>query len=194
MQSFKQLTEKELVQAYINGAEQAISELVQRTKSKVYTAIYMLVKDKYLAEDILQEVYIKAVHKLKANAYANDGKFSAWLCKIARNLCMDYFRSIQNKAKKITLSDGRDIFEYLDFPVQNEEDKVIKMESGNRVKKLLEYIPQDQRDVIVMRLYSDMSFKEIAEETNTTINTCLGRMRYGLINLRKLIEQKQLVM
>jgi RNA polymerase sigma factor (sigma-70 family) len=193
MQSFKQLTEQELVQAFANGTQQAISELVNRTKGKVYTTIYILVKDKYLAEDILQEVYIKAIQKLKENAYANDGKFCAWLSRIARNLCMDYFRKIQNKAKKVTLSDGRDIFDYLDLQVDSVQDSVMRAQSGNRVKQLLELIPQDQRDVIVMRLYNDMSFKEIAEETNTTINTCLGRMRYGLINLRKLVDEKQLV-
>jgi RNA polymerase sigma factor (sigma-70 family) len=193
MQSFKQLTEQELVNAYATGTDQALTELVSRTKNKVYTTIYLLVKDKYLAEDILQDTYIKAVNKIRLDAYANDGKFCAWLSRIARNLCMDYFRSKQS-IKKVTLSDGRDIFDYLDLHDDNIQDKIMTKQSGSRVKKLLELIPQDQREVIVLRLFNEMSFKEIAEETNVTLNTCLGRMRYGLLNLRKLVEERELVL
>ncbi|MFM2191595.1 MAG: hypothetical protein RLZZ118_552 [Bacteroidota bacterium] len=192
MQSFKQLTEQELVQAFANGTEQAISELVCRTKGKLYTTIYVLVKDKYLAEDILQDAYIKAIDKIRQGHFSNDGKFCAWISRIARNLCMDYFRKGEGKAK-IVLSDGRDIFDYLDLQDDNIQDRMMSKQSGSRVRQLLELIPQDQRDVIVMRLFGNMSFKEIAEESNTTLNTCLGRMRYGLLNIRKIVEERQLV-
>jgi RNA polymerase sigma factor (sigma-70 family) len=193
MQSFKQLTEQELVNAYAIGAEQALTELVYRTKSKVYTTIYLLVKDKYLAEDILQDTYIKAVNKIQMQEYANDGKFCAWLSRIARNLCMDYFRTTQ-KFRKVTLSGDRDIFDYLELNDINIQDSIMTGQSGSRAKQLLDLIPQDQREVIVMRLFNEMSFKEIAEETNVTLNTCLGRMRYGLLNLRKLVEERELVL
>jgi RNA polymerase sigma-70 factor (ECF subfamily) len=192
MQSFKQLTEQELVQAFANGTEQAISELVCRTKGKLYTTIYVLVKDKYLAEDILQDAYIKAIDKIRQGHFSNDGKFCAWISRIARNLCMDYFRKGEGKAK-IVLSDGRDIFDYLDLQDDNIQDRMMSKQSGSRVRQLLELIPQDQTDVIVMLLFGNKSFKEIAEESNTTLNTCLGRMRYGLLNIRKIVEERQLV-
>jgi RNA polymerase sigma factor (sigma-70 family) len=194
MQRFKHLTEQELVQSYIDGVDPAISELVSRTKNNLYSVVYLLVKDKYLAEDIAQEAYIKAIKKIKSGQYANDGKFSAWVCRIGRNLCMDHFRMVQSRDKKVVLSDGRDIFDYLDLQDANIEDKLMTEQSSIRVKKLLEFIPQEQRDVIVMRLFGKMSFKEIAEECNVTLNTSLGRMRYGLINLRRVIEERQLVL
>jgi RNA polymerase sigma-70 factor (ECF subfamily) len=152
----------------------------------------VLVKDKYLAEDILQDAYIKAIDKIRQGHFSNDGKFCAWISRIARNLCMDYFRKGEGKAK-IVLSDGRDIFDYLDLQDDNIQDRMMSKQSGSRVRQLLELIPQDQRDVIVMRLFGNMSFKEIAEESNTTLNTCLGRMRYGLLNIRKIVEERQLV-
>jgi RNA polymerase sigma factor (sigma-70 family) len=194
MQRFKHLTEQELVQSYIDGLDHAISELVSRTKNNLYSVVYLLVKDKYLAEDIAQEAYIKAIKKIKSGEYTNDGKFSAWVSRIGRNLCMDHFRMVQSRDKKVVLSDGRDIFDYLDLQDVNIEDKLMTEQSSIRVKKLLEFIPQEQRDVIVMRLFGKMSFKEIAEECNVTLNTSLGRMRYGLINLRRVIEERQLVL
>ncbi len=193
MQSFQTLTEQELITLVQNGHENAVTELVRRTKDKVYTSIYLLVRDKYIAEDFLQEVYIKALQKLRVQAYANDGKFGAWLVRIARNMCMDHFRASAKKTK-VTLPNGRDIFDYLDLQEGTVQDSMMAKQSSNRVKQLLTLIPQDQRDVIVMRLFAKMSFKEIAEETNTTLNTCLGRMRYGLLNMRKIVEERQLVL
>jgi RNA polymerase sigma factor (sigma-70 family) len=190
----KQLTECALIEAYLQGDEQAINELIKRTSNKVYTSVYILVKDKYLAEDITQETYLKAVQKLKANGYTHDNKFGAWLVRIARNLSMDYFRTLQRKSN-ITLSNGKDIFEVFDFSTdENVETKWMNNQSAERVRKMLGLIPHDQRDVIVMRLFGEMSFKEIAATTDATLNTCLGRMRYGLINLRKLMQEKSLVL
>ncbi len=193
MPTLKTQTEQDLIIAYQAGADNAMSELVNRTHKKVYTALYLLVKDKYIAEDLMQETYIKALAKIKAGEYANEGKFAAWLARVAHNLCMDYFR-VAKRNVKVTLSDGRDIFDYINIGVENTEDKIMKVESGKRAKMLLNHIPQEQREVIVMRLYGKMSFAEIAEETGVTLNTALGRMRYALINLRKLVEEKQMVL
>jgi RNA polymerase sigma factor (sigma-70 family) len=193
MLSLKNLTEQELIVAYCNGKEHAINELINRTQAKVYNGVYFLVKDKYLAEDLVQDTYIKALRKLREGAYVNDGKFSAWLTRIARNLCMDYFRVAQRHVK-VTLKSGRDIFEVLEFEEGNKEDAIIEEQTGTTLRKMLEHIPLDQREVIVMRLFGNMSFKEIAEETNSTLNTCLGRMRYGLRNMRKLMLEKQLAL
>ncbi len=190
----KQLTEEALIEAYVNGNELAINELVHRTKDKVFTSIYILVKDKYLAEDFTQETYIKAIQKIKSNSYVHDNKFSAWLVRIGRNLCMDYFRTLRRKSN-ITLANGKDIFEFFDFKDEDLfTDVIMKKESGQRVRKMLKEIPEEQRDVIVLRLFADMSFKEIAVLTETTINTCLGRMRYGLINLRRIMVEKSMVL
>jgi RNA polymerase sigma factor (sigma-70 family) len=193
MLSLKNLTEQELIVAYCNGKEHAINELINRTQAKVYGGVYFLVKDKYLAEDLVQDTYIKALRKLREGAYVNDGKFSAWLTRIARNLCMDYFRVAQRHVK-VTLKSGRDIFDVLEFEDTNREDAIMEQQTGNTLRKMLEHIPLDQREVLVMRLFGNMSFKEIAEETNSTLNTCLGRMRYGLRNMRKLMQEKQLVL
>jgi RNA polymerase sigma factor (sigma-70 family) len=193
MQKYNQFSEQELIVAFMGGSDAAVNELVGRTKDRVFTTAYLLVKDKYLAEDMVQDAYVKAIKKIRAGLYANDGKFCAWVCRIVRNLCMDYFRS-SSRTTKVTLSNGRDIFDYLELEDANVQDGIMQKQSGTRVKKLLELLPQEQRDVIVMRLFADMSFKDIAEETNSTLNTCLGRMRYGLLNLRKLVQEKQLVL
>jgi RNA polymerase sigma-70 factor (ECF subfamily) len=193
MLSLKNLTEQELIVAYCNGKEHAINELINRTQTKVYSGVYFLVKDKYLAEDLVQDAYIKALRKLREGAYVNDGKFTAWLTRIARNLCMDYFRVAQRHVK-VTLKSGRDIFDVLEFEDTNHEDAIMELQTGNTLRKMLDHIPLDQREVLVMRLFGNMSFKEIAEETNSTLNTCLGRMRYGLRNMRKLMQEKQLVL
>jgi RNA polymerase sigma factor (sigma-70 family) len=193
MPTLKTQTEQELITAYQAGENHAMDELVKRNYKKVYTALYMLVKDKYIAEDLLQETFIKAMAQIKACNYANEGKFSAWVARVAHNLCMDYFR-VAKRNVKVTLPDGRDIFDYIKILEENTEDKLMKLQSGSRVKQMLELIPQEQREVVVMRLYANMSFAEIAEETGVTLNTALGRMRYGLLNLRKLVQEKQLVL
>jgi RNA polymerase sigma factor (sigma-70 family) len=193
MLSFKNLSEQELIVAYSNGHEPAINELINRTHGKLYTAIFILVKDKYLAEDFVQDTYVKAVKKLREGAYLNDGKFTAWLSRIGRNLCMDYFRVAQ-KNIKITMKCGRDIFDVLEFEDSNVEDEIISSQSGEIMHKMLDLIPIEQKEVVMLRLFGNLSFSEIAEEVNCPVNTCLGRMRYGLINLRKIMVEKQLVL
>jgi RNA polymerase sigma factor (sigma-70 family) len=188
-------SETELIEDYLsNGNEHSLNQLLQRTQGKVFTSIYILVKDKYLAEDILQDTYIRAIQKMRAGLYLNDGKFSAWLSRIARNLCMDYFRSAKRHIK-VTLSDGRDIFDFLPLEEEtNIQDQLMLAQSGERLRLMLGQIPLEQREVIMMRLFSEMSFKEIADETNISINTALGRMRYGLLNLRKMMQERCLVL
>jgi RNA polymerase sigma factor (sigma-70 family) len=194
MLNYKMLPEQELVQAYIQGADAAITELVNRTQDKVYTVVYYLVKDKYLTEDIVQDTYMRAVKKMKEGAFANDGKLISWLSRIARNLCMDYFRGQAVRQQKVRMIGDKDVFEYISGTQPNKEDDIMLNQSRNRVVLMLDLLPQEQKEVIVMRLFAEMSFKEIAEETNTTINTSLGRMRYGLMNLRKIIKEKELVL
>jgi RNA polymerase sigma factor (sigma-70 family) len=193
MPTLKTQTEQDLILAYQAGDNRAMNELVTRTHKKVYTALYMLVKDRYIAEDLMQETFIKALAQIKAGNYANEGKLSAWLARVAHNLCMDYFR-VTKRNVKVTLSDGRDIFDFIKILEENTEDKLEKIQSGTRAKQILELIPHEQREVVVMRLFGEMSFAEIAEETGVSLNTALGRMRYGLLNLRKLVQEKQLVL
>ncbi len=193
MPTLKTQTEQELITAFQAGTDHAMDELVKRTHKKVYTALYLLVKDKYIAEDLMQETYIKAIAKIREGNYANEGKLGAWLARVAHNLCMDYFR-VAKRTVKVTMSDGRDIFDFIKILEENTEDKLMQVQSGSRAKQMLELIPQEQREVVMMRLFANMSFAEIAEETGVTLNTALGRMRYALINLRKLVQEKQLVL
>jgi RNA polymerase sigma factor (sigma-70 family) len=193
MFKYQNHTEQQLVAAYSNGDFSAIDELVYRTQDKVMSTIYYLVRDRELANDLLQETYLKAVKKIKQGLYNNDGKLTAWLNCIARNMCMDYFRSHKNNTTS-TCNGGKDIFDFLHLEAPDHEASIMSKESAVRVRELLEHLPQDQLEIITMRIFGDMSFKEIAEETGLSINTCLGRMRYGLINLRKMVKEKELVL
>lgn len=193
MPNYKTLTEEQLIVAVTQSDNDAINEIVLRTKDKLYTAIYIMVKDSMLAEDLMQDTYIKAIEKLKAGKYVCQGKVGAWLSRIAHNICIDHFR-LMKRTPLVTLPDGKDIFEILNICQKNAEHAMEETQSHNRVRKMLELIPQEQREVIFLRMYANMSFKEISESTNTTLNTCLGRMRYGLINLRKIMAERQLVL
>ena len=194
MASLKHLTEQELITAFCNNQASALSELVNRSKNKLYTSIYFIVKEETLAEDIMQDTYIKAIKKIKEGSYTNDGKFTAWLVRIAHNLCMDFYRKTK-KMPLITLPDGRDIFEVLDFENETENRSLSeKKGTSKRIEKLLNQIPQEQREVIVLRIYANLSFKKIADITNTNLNTALGRMRYGLKSIRKIVTDNQLVL
>ena len=169
----------------------ALSTLILRHKDKIYTSIYLLLKDKYLAEDIFQDAFIRIIDSINRGKYNDQGKFLPWAMRIAHNLCIDHFRKI-NVAPVIKTSDDRDIFETINFSEPGAEDHIMKSESRQSVRKMLELLPEDQREVIVMRHYADLSFKEIASLTNCSINTSLGRMRYGLINLRKMMTKHEI--
>ncbi|RNI23410.1 RNA polymerase sigma factor [Rufibacter latericius] len=179
-----QLNDSALVTSYIAGNESAFEELVSRHKSKVYTTILLIVKDTYTAEDLLQETFVKAIHTMKSGRYNEEGKFSSWICRIAHNLAIDYFRR-EKRSPMITLEDGSNVFNTLSFSEESVESIRIKEETHARLRDLIQQLPAAQKEVLIMRHYADMSFQEIAEATGVSINTALGRMRYALINLRK---------
>ena len=179
-----QLNDSALVTSYIAGNESAFEELVTRHKSKVYTTILLIVKDTYTAEDLLQETFVKAIHTMKSGRYNEEGKFSSWICRIAHNLAIDYFRR-EKRSPMITLEDGSNVFNTLSFSEESVESIRIKEETHARLRELIQQLPAAQKEVLIMRHYADMSFQEIAEATGVSINTALGRMRYALINLRK---------
>ncbi len=191
MNSLNNLSEQELVQLYLNGNTNALSCLISRYKDKIFTSIYLLVKDKYMAEDIFQEVFIRIIDSLKAKGYSNEGKFLPWALRIAHNLCVDHFRKVK-RTPKITTSDDRDIFEVLNFSEPNAETRLIQFQRHEKVRKMIDLLPEDQREVIILRHYGDLSFKEIASITKCSTNTALGRMRYGLINMRKMTLEKNI--
>ena len=180
--------DSELIAQYRNGNEAAFDVLVDRYQSKVFTTIYLIVKDQDIAEDLLQDVFVKVVQTIHSDRYSEEGKFQPWLMRIAHNLAIDYFR----KAKRyptILMEDGSNLFNSLQFAESSVEDARVKEETLEMVKKLIEDLPEAQKEVLVMRHYLDLSFQEIADQTGVSINTALGRMRYALIHLRKKMKK-----
>src|SRR5215217_6273288 len=193
MKTFTQATDTQLVHLFQAGDSNALEVLVNRHKDKIFTSISILVKDKYLAEDLFQDVFIKIIDTLRGNRYNEEGKFLPWAMRIAHNLCVDHFRKVK-RTPPITTSDDRDIFEVINFSEPGADHRMMQGQSHDRVRKMLDLLPEDQREVIIMRHYADLSFKEIATLTKCSINTALGRMRYGLINLRKMMAEKQIAL
>lgn len=185
-------TDQELVKNYLNGNESAIADLINRHQQRVFAYIRMLVKETTLAEDIFQDTFVKVVHTLKSGNYNEEGKFLPWVMRIAHNLSIDHFR----KAKRIQLvqpKDDEDVFRTIGNNEDTIEDKMIKSQVLKDIKRLIRELPQEQQEVLILRHYADMSFQEIAEYTDVSINTALGRMRYALINLRKIIKKNHIV-
>ncbi|PIQ49601.1 MAG: RNA polymerase subunit sigma-24 [Cytophagales bacterium CG12_big_fil_rev_8_21_14_0_65_40_12] len=183
-----EVSDSQLISLYKNGSEDAFTELVTRHKNKIFTTIYMIVKDHDLAEDLLQETYVKVVNTVKSGRYNEEGKFLPWVTRIAHNLAIDHFR----KAKRyptIVLEDGSNVFNSLEFSEDSIEDRQIKEDTHTLLRELIQELPDSQREVLMMRHYMQMSFQEIAEVTDVSINTALGRMRYALINLRKRMDK-----
>lgn len=193
MQPTHQFSDSELIQAYLQGHAPSLETLIYRHKDKIYTTIFMLVKDQYLAEDIFQEVFLKIIRTLNEGRYSEQGKFLPWAVRVAHNLCMDYFRKVRQDIPVIT-EDGREIMQLMQFASESAEDGLERRQVHHSVRQLIEELPEEQREVVVLRIYGDMSFKEIADITSVSINTALGRMRYGLINLRRMITEKQMVL
>ncbi len=192
MSSLIHSTDKELVRAFQNGDNAALECLIKRYKDQIYTSIVIVVKDSYVADDIFQETFFKIINRLNTGKYSEEGKFSSWALRIARNLCLDYFRS-PNQIYMVPSENSFFSDEVGD--VINDSDKGISQaQSFERMKMLLNYIPVEQKETIVLRHFAGLSFKEIAALTNTTTNTTLGRMSYGLINLRKLIRKHQITL
>ncbi len=187
------LSDQELVNQYLAGSEIALERLIHRHKDKIYTSIYCTVKDQYLAEDLFQETFIKAIDTLRAGKYNEEGKFAPWVMRIAYNLCIDHFRKLKRTPGVVT-SAGDDIFKYMKFddtPLE-EHEAVEKFET--KLKDLIEKLPEDQKEVVILRHFFNFSFREVAEYTNSPLNTCLGRMRYALINLRKMMEDQKIAL
>ena len=182
------VSDSTLVSLYIKGNEEAFAMLLKRHKSKVYTTIYLIVRDQYIAEDLLQETFIKAIKKLKSGEYNEEGKFLPWITRIAHNLAIDYFRR-EKRYPTVVMEDGSSVFNSLSFSEDSLESIKIKDETHALLREMIQTLPEAQREVLLMRHYSDMSFQEIAEATGVSINTALGRMRYALINLRKKLEK-----
>ena len=185
------LSDSCLISLYKKGNEEALSSLFERHKSRIFTSVYFIVKNKYIAEDILQDVFIKTINIIKENRYNEQGKFLPWILRVAHNMAIDNFRK-EKRNPKITLADGSDIFNCLKFSERTEENEELSKGSKKYLKRMILKLPEKQREVLVMRLYMKMSFNDIAEETNVSINTALGRMRYALLALRKKIKLKQI--
>lgn len=185
-----QLQDQELVDLYIAGNEPCLEILIARHKKRVFSYIMMIVRDRHLSEDIFQDTFIKVIQTLKRGTYNDEGKFLPWVLRIAHNLIIDHFR----RQKRIPVVDGGedfDIFDVLTLREGSAEDKIVRDQLRQDVRSAVSSLPAEQREVLIMRHYLDMSFKEIAETTNVSINTALGRMRYALINLRKLIDKQK---
>ena len=191
MNTFTQATDNQLVQSFQQGNNNALEILVNRHKDRIFTSINILVKDKHLAEDLFQDVFIKIIDTLRRNNYNEEGKFLPWALRIAHNLCVDHFRKVK-RTPTITTGDDRDIFDVINVCADSADKGIIKSQSHDKVRQLLDLLPEEQREVIVLRHYADLSFKEIAEMTNCSINTALGRMRYGLQSMRKMMAEKQM--
>ena len=186
------LSDNELITRYVSGDESALKQLITRHQKKVFSYILMSVKNRELAEDIFQDTFIKVINTLKSENYKEEGKFLQWVMRIANNLKIDYYRKVQRMPVFESNSDFN-IFDVLNGTDPSVEQKIITEQIHSDVKNLVQYLPEEQREVLEMRIYDDVSFKDIAEITGVSINTALGRMRYALINLRKLIKEKNVI-
>ncbi|PLW97006.1 MAG: RNA polymerase subunit sigma-24 [Marinilabiliales bacterium] len=188
------VTDQELVKRYLSGDSISLERLISRHKNKVYAYILMVVKDRDLADDIFQDTFVKVIHTLRNGSYKEEGKFIQWVMRIAHNLTIDHFR----KSKRLPViengNDDYDILETLRLTDPSIEEELISAQIHNDLRQLIELLPEEQKEVLKMRHYNEMSFKDIAEQTEVSINTALGRMRYALINLRKIIQEKELAL
>ncbi|MDR2894298.1 MAG: sigma-70 family RNA polymerase sigma factor [Alistipes sp.] len=188
------MSDSKLVETYLAGERSAISSLIERHKRRVTDYIAMMVKDRDVANDIFQETAVKVVRVIDDGRYADNGKFLSWVLRIAHNQVIDYFRQVRGE-KKISEADaGFDILGSIRFAGDSVEDRIVHEQIQTDLRRIIEHLPEEQRDVVIMRYFNDMSFKEIAEESGVSINTALGRMRYALINLRKLIRENQVTL
>ncbi|MBK6378947.1 MAG: sigma-70 family RNA polymerase sigma factor [Chitinophagaceae bacterium] len=193
MKSLITLTDEQLIASFKEGNAYAMGVLVSRHKVRIYTSIYVLVKDKYLAEDIFQDLFIKVIETFRTGKYKEENRFVQWAMRIAHNLCVDHFRKIKTKPV-IRTSEGADIFDVLNFAEPSAEDNIMRAQSNEKIMNLICLLPEDQREIIILRHFADLKFREISNILNCSVNTALGRMRYALLNLRKLIEEKQIAL
>ncbi|MCH8902527.1 MAG: sigma-70 family RNA polymerase sigma factor [Bacteroidetes bacterium] len=187
------ISDKELLNQYIAGNDLALEHLIKTHKDKIFTSIYFIVRDHALAEDIFQETFIKVINTLKKGGYKHEGKFAQWVMRIAYNLSIDHFRKVK-RMPTIKHSGATNMMDYLNIPEENVEDKMIKDQTCLRVRSLIDGLPSEQKQVVILRHYVGMSFKEISKMTNVSINTALGRMRYALNNIRKSMQEKNVTL
>jgi RNA polymerase, sigma subunit, ECF family len=187
------VSDQELIARYMDGDEAAFEVILHRYKARIYTSIYLFVKDRALAEDIFQEVFIKIIDTLRKGRYNHEGKFVQWASRIAYNLCVDYHRRNKRRAH-VGKTEEFDILEILRANDDGPDGEIIRSETHRRIRQLVDALPPEQREVVILRHYADMSFKEIAALTRVSINTALGRMRYALINIRKMMAEKAIVL
>lgn len=194
MQKLKQLTDEQLVAAYANGSNEAFDTLLNRHSSRVFSYIQRIVKDSALADDIFQETFVKAITTIKQGRYQESGKFSAWITRIAHNLIIDTFRQEKSENTFSADNDEADIFNRRDLSDGNIEDSMVQDQIHTDVRRIMNSLPESQREVLDMRFFRDMSFKEIAEATGVSINTALGRMRYAVMNMRRIAEKNNIML
>jgi len=187
------LQDSVLVSNYIKGDECALGTLIERHKQRIYSFIYSKVLDRDITEDIFQDTFIKVIKTLKKGNYNEEGKFLPWVMRISHNLVIDHFRK-NNRMPKYENNSDFNIFSVLSDNNLNAENRIIKTQVEHDVRRLVDELPEDQKEVLLMRMYQDLSFKEISEKTGVSINTALGRMRYALINLRKVIDKHNIVL
>ncbi|MFL0352720.1 RNA polymerase sigma factor [Xanthomarina sp. GH4-25] len=187
------ITDATLVSNYINGDESALETLITRHKQRIYSFIYSKVFDRDVSEDIFQDTFIKVIKTLKKRKYNEEGKFLPWVMRIAHNLVIDHFRK-NSRMPKFSNTGDFNIFSVLSDSTLDAEKRIIKSQVESDVRKIIEELPEDQKEVLVMRMYNDMSFKEISDKTGVSINTALGRMRYALINMRKIIDKHNIIL
>lgn len=194
MQNYTLLTDEQLVAAYAKGENSAFDVLLSRHKTKLFNYILQIVRDRDLADDIFQETFVKAIVTIRQGRYKDFGKFSAWLSRIARNLAIDSFRAEKSEAEISADNADFDIFNRRELSEDTIEDAMIDLQIESDVRALIDELPESQKEVLTMRYYKDMSFKEIAEVTGVSINTSLGRMRYAILNLRRMAKEKSLIL
>ena len=183
------LSDYELIESFQQGNTRAFDTLIDRYQEKIYNTILFMVKDSYLAEDLIQEIFIKIIDNIKQKKYAEEGKFLPLALRISHNFCIDHFRKVK-RTPTIKTSDDQDIFEVIKFSDHAADYKMTRSQTHKNIQDLVDLLPEEQREIIVLRHYANLSFKEIAQMTNCSINTALGRMRYGLINLRKMMNER----
>ena len=187
------LSDQVLIKKYINGNEKAFEVLLDRHKNKVYTHVYLMVRDNDLADDIFQDAFIKVINTLKSGKYNEEGKFLPWVIRIAHNLVIDHFRK-SKKMPKVREDEEYSPFATIEMDDPNIQDEMITDQIHADLRNLVDLLPEEQKEIIIFRHYMGMSFKDIAERTNVSINTALGRMRYALINLRKMVEENEIIL
>ncbi len=188
------LSDSVLLNQYLTGEKSAISELIERHSPRVRSYIRMMVKDHDLAEDLFQETFIKAVRVVDEGRYADNGRFLSWVLRIAHNIVIDHFRSKKSNATISQAEAGYDVLGSLKFSSEPIEDKIIHQQIADDVRRLIDFLPDEQQEVVRMRYFYDMSFKDIAEQSGVSINTALGRMRYALINMRRMVKENNIIL